>query len=139
MTYPGVSDSKRTDQHAAAVAADVVRAFVTGKVIRGMWDDRSSASQVVIGVSGLLAVALYVSQGVLPYVVRDAWLDIAGTMSAVMYIALPATIMTATKWAVAVAVHTCHAHLRRDPGNCRAVTYASSLAPQSVARLCIGW
>ena len=42
-----------------------------GQVIRCMWDDRSSASQVVIAVSGLLAAALYVSQGILPYFIRD--------------------------------------------------------------------
>jgi hypothetical protein len=30
------------------------------------------------------------------------WLEIAGTMSAVPYLELPATIITATKWAVVV-------------------------------------
>jgi len=45
--------------------------LVTGQVIRCTWDDRSSASQVVIAVSGLLAAALYVSQGILPYFIRD--------------------------------------------------------------------
>jgi hypothetical protein len=66
------------------------------------WDDRSSASQVVIAASGLLAAALYVSQGVLPYFIRDVWLEIAGTMSAVPYLDLSATIISATKWAVVV-------------------------------------
>jgi hypothetical protein len=102
MTYPGVSDSEQTDRRAAAVAGDVVRALVTGQVIHGMWDDRSSASQVVIAASGLLAAALYVSQGILPYFIRDVWLEIAGTMSAVPYLEFPATIITATKWAVVV-------------------------------------
>ena len=78
VVHPGVIPTAPAREWRGSRTRGRARVVVNGQALRGIWAQRSPASQRVVASCGVLAVALLLSQGVLPYVVREVWFEIAG-------------------------------------------------------------